>query len=61
MEFSKQNYCSGEPFPSPEDLPDPEMEPGPPALQADSLLSESLLFFVRIDSNKDSTFRGMNL
>ena len=28
------------PFPSPEDLPDPGIEPGPPALQADSLLSE---------------------
>ena len=27
-------------FPSPEDLPDPGMEPGSPALQADSLLSE---------------------
>ena len=27
-------------IPSPRDLPDPEMEPGPPAMQADSLLSE---------------------
>ena len=27
-------------FPSPGDLPDPGMEPGPPALQADSLPSE---------------------
>ena len=30
------------PFPSPEDLPDPGMDPGPPALQADSLPSELL-------------------
>ena len=33
----KQEYWSGLPFPSPGDLPDPEIEPGPPALQADSL------------------------
>ena len=31
---------SGLPFPSPGDLPDPGIEPGSPALQADSLLSE---------------------
>ena len=30
----------GKPFPSPGDLPDPEIEPGSPALQADSLLLE---------------------
>ena len=27
MEFSRQEYWSGLPFPSPEDLPDPEIEP----------------------------------
>ena len=32
MEFSRQDYCSGLPFPSPEDLPDPGMEPWSPAL-----------------------------
>ena len=37
MEFSRQEYWSGMPFPSPEDLPDPGTEPGSPALQADSL------------------------
>ena len=44
MEFSRQEYWSGLPFPSPGDLPNPEIEPGSPvspALQADSLLSES--------------------
>ena len=41
MEFSRQEYWSGLPFPSPEDLPDPGIEPRSPALQADSLLSES--------------------
>ena len=40
MEFSRQGYWSGLPFPSPEDLPDPGMEPRSPALQADALLSE---------------------
>ena len=38
--FSRQEYWSGLPFPSPEDLPDSGMEPGSPALQADSLPSE---------------------
>ena len=42
MEFSRQEYWSGLPFPSPGDLPDPGIEPGSLALQADSLLSEPL-------------------
>ena len=33
-------YWSGLPFPSPGDLPDPGIEPRPPALQADALTSE---------------------
>ena len=33
-------YWSGLPFPSPEDLPEPGIEPGSPTLQADSLPSE---------------------
>ena len=40
MEFSRQEYWSGLPFPSPGDLPDPGNEPGSPALQADDLPSE---------------------
>ena len=32
MEFSRQKYWSGLPFPSPGGLPDPETEPTPPAL-----------------------------
>ena len=40
MGLSRQEYWSGEPFPSPGDLPDPGIGPGSPALQADSLLSE---------------------
>ena len=42
MEFFRQEYCSGLPFPSPGDLPDPGIEPVSPALQADSLPSEPL-------------------
>ena len=38
--LSRQDYWSGLPLPSPGDLPDPEIEPESPALQADSLLSE---------------------
>ena len=37
---SRQEYWSVLPFPSPEDLPNPGIEPRSPALQADSLLSE---------------------
>ena len=33
-------YWSGLPFPSPGDRPDPEIEPGSPSLQADSLPPE---------------------
>ena len=40
MEFSRQEYWSGLPFPSPGHLPDPGIEPGSPALQADALTSE---------------------
>ena len=38
--FSRQEYWSGLPFPSPGDLPDPGIEPQSPALQADSLRTE---------------------
>ena len=41
MEFSRQEYWSGLPFPSPGNLPYPGIEPGSPALQADPLPSES--------------------
>ena len=40
MGFSRQEYWSGLPFPSPGDLPDPRMEPRSLALQADSLPAE---------------------
>ena len=40
MEVSRQEYWSGLPFPSPGDFPDPGIEPGSTALQADALPSE---------------------
>ena len=40
MGFSRQEYWSGLPFPSPGDLPNPGIEPGSPALEADALTSE---------------------
>ena len=55
MGFSRQEYWSELPFPSPRDLPEPGIEPGSPALQADSLHCEppgkplymTLIFCVR--------------
>ena len=41
MEFSRQEYWSGLPFPSPGNLPDPGIKPGSPTLQAEALPSKS--------------------
>ena len=40
LEFSRQEYCSGLPSPSPGYLPNPGIKPDSPTLQADSLLSQ---------------------
>ena len=40
MGFSRQEYWSGLPFPSPRDLPNPGIESRSPAFQADALTSE---------------------
>ena len=40
MGFSRQEYWSGLPFPSPGDFPDPGIKPGSLALEADALTSE---------------------
>ena len=40
VEFSRQEYWSGLPFPSPGDLPNPGIEPKSPALQADYHMSQ---------------------
>ena len=49
MEFSKQEYWSGLPFPSSGDLPNPGMEPGSPALQADAFtIWVNMIFYKKI-------------
>ena len=40
IEFSRQEYCSGLPFPSPGDLPDPGIELVSPELARDSFTAE---------------------
>ena len=40
MGFSRQEYWSGVPFPSPGGLPDPGIEPRSPTLEAEALTSE---------------------
>ena len=40
MEFSRPEYWSGQPLPSPGDLPNPGIKPRSPALQVDSLPAE---------------------
>ena len=53
MGCSRQEYWSGLPYPPPGDLPYPRIEPGSPALQADSLPSEtsacSYVFMKRVE------------
>ena len=44
MGFSRQEYWSGLPFPSPEDLPNPGTEPRSPTFEADDLTSEPQRF-----------------
>ena len=50
MGFSRQEYWSGLPFPSPGDLPDPGIEPGSPAFQADALTSEPEVTYLNFTS-----------
>ena len=52
MGFSRQEYRSGLPFPSPEDLPDPGIKPGSLAEQADSLPFELQGSFCGLETNK---------
>ena len=54
MGFSRQEYWSGLPFPSPGDLPNPGIKPGSPALQADALTTElpGFLIFANLEGEK---------
>ena len=54
MDFSRQEHWSGWPFPSPGDLPNPEIEAGSPALWTDSLPSELPGKPWKVDSNLDA-------
>ena len=70
MEFSRQQYWSGLPFPSPGYLPDPGIELGSPALQADSTMwatregrnasVSSLHFFASYSTTRGSSSRHHN-
>ena len=53
MGFSRQEYWTGLPFPSPGDLSNPGTEPTSPALQADALTSEP-----RVDSLEKTLMLG---
>ena len=65
MGFSRQEYWSGLAFPTPEDLPDPGMEPAPPAWQVGSLplrhLRSQWYYSVIKKTNKQSTDTCNNL
>ena len=57
MGFSRQEYWSGLPFPSPGDLPDPGIESGSPALQADpkifvDFVSRKLMILIYMEVQK---------
>ena len=56
--FSRQEYRSGLPFPSPGDLPDPGIEPWSPALQVDALPSELLM---KPMNNLDSILKSRDI
>ena len=45
MEFSRQEYWSGLPFPPPEDIPDPGIEPMSPALTGGFFIIEAAIVF----------------
>ena len=53
MGFSRQEYWSGLPFPPPRDLPDPGIKPRSPALQANSLPTETGVHQIAIEWTRD--------
>ena len=54
LRFSRQEYWSGLPFPSPRGLPDPGIELRPTALQADALPSEPPVKPISVEKSADS-------
>ena len=63
MGVSRQEYWSGLPFPSPGDLPDPGIEPGSPALEADALTLRYDLNQIPYDYTVEvrNRFKGLDL
>ena len=67
MGFSRQEYWSGLPFPSPGDLPNPgiepksEIKPGSPAFQADALTSEPPGKLTPWKTNLHSIFKSRDI
>ena len=60
MGFSRQEYWSGLPFPSPGDLPNPGVKPGSPALQTDALPSEPPVKFSSVAQSCPTLCDPMN-
>ena len=60
MGFSRHEYWSGLPFPSPGDLPNPGIEPRSPALQTDALPSEPPVQFSSVAQSCLTLCVGMN-
>ena len=60
MEFSRQGYWNGLPFPSVGELPDPQIEPGSPALQVAFFyqLSHHMLLQVTKKRRKEGRKKG---
>ena len=60
LEFSRQEYWSGLPFPSPGDLPNPGIEPGSPALWADAFTvwesNSQILWMTYLFSKQESIY-----
>ena len=61
MGFPRQGYWNGLPFPSPEHLPDPGIEPWSPALQADSLPTEPPVMVLLIISKTLQLLQGVSV
>ena len=60
-DFSRQEYWSGLPFPSPGDLPIPGLEPWSPALQADSLPTEIPVKWIPVRVEWSASFFHLSL
>ena len=63
LEFPRQEYWNGLPFPSPGDLPNSGVEPGSPALQTDTLPSEppGKPYTAKETKNKQKAIYGMRV